>query len=113
MHFLLFHFNRTNHSQNMANKVFDFEKMHPEFWLQKCQNKIFQQNSVNTLSCDENDWGILLPSVVMNIFHFTMQRSKFLLISVTAVTLGQGRRKVIQYYTLLQIYTFFVPNIFG
>ena len=41
--------------------------------------------------------------------HFFLQTSKFLFISATAVTLGQGQGEVIQYIS--QTYTFFVPNI--
>ena len=42
---------------------------------------------------------------------FIAQTSKFLLIDATAVTLGQGHRKVIQYCTYPQTHIFFVPNI--
>ena len=41
--------------------------------------------------------------------RFILQTSKFLFINATAVTLGQGERKVIQYIS--QTYTFFVPNM--
>ena len=41
--------------------------------------------------------------------YFIAQTSKFLLIDATAVTLGQGHGKVIQY--ILQTHIFFVPNI--
>ena len=56
--------------------------------------------------------GIWLPSfVVIGCgFHFILQTSKSLFIIFTAVTLGQGHQKVIQY--IIQTYTtFFVPNI--
>ena len=44
----------------------------------------------------------------MSGFHFIAQTNKFLLIDATAVTLGQGHRKVFQYispdfYSLCQI----------
>ena len=32
--------------------------------------------------------------------HFSMQTSKFLLINVTAVTMGQGHKKIISYISL-------------
>ena len=34
---------------------------------------------------------------ILNYYHFIMQTNKFLFIIVTATTLGQGQRKVIQY----------------
>ena len=49
--------------------------------------------------------------------HFIAQTSKFLLIDATAVTLGQGHRKVIQYispnsYILCAKYIWFSSNDF-
>ena len=49
--------------------------------------------------------------------HFSTQKSKFLLIDATAVTLGQGHRKVIQYispdsYILCAKYLRFNSNDF-
>ena len=49
--------------------------------------------------------------------HFISQTSKFLLINATAVTLGQGNQKVIQYispdsYILCAIYLRFSSNGF-
>ena len=44
--------------------------------------------------------------------HFIVQTSNFLLINTTAVTLGQGHGKVIQYISP-DPYIFFVPNIKG
>ena len=43
--------------------------------------------------------------------HFIAQTSKFLLIDVTAVTLGQGHRRVIQYISPDPY--IYVPNISG
>ena len=40
----LFHTNRTNHSWDMAKRVFDLEKTHPKFLKKIHQNKCFQQN---------------------------------------------------------------------
>ena len=47
----------------------------------------------------------------MNGSYLIAQTSKFLLIDATAVTLGQGHRKVIQYIS--QTHIFFAPNIKG
>ena len=44
--------------------------------------------------------------------HFIVQTSKFLLMDVTAVTLGQGHGKVVQ-YIFPQTHILFVPNIKG
>ena len=41
--------------------------------------------------------GINLPRFVVIGSNFTVQTSTFLLINATAMTLGQGHRKVIQY----------------
>ena len=44
MHPLLFHINRTNHSWDMSNRVFDLEKTHPIFFKNIHPNKSCQQN---------------------------------------------------------------------
>ena len=44
MHPLLFHINRTNHSWDMSNRVFDLEKTHPIFLKNIHPNKSCQQN---------------------------------------------------------------------
>ena len=56
-------------------------------------------------------------SDLMSGSHFIAQTSKFLLIDATAVTLGQGHRKVIQYispdsYILSAKYLWFSSNGF-
>ena len=81
-----FHINRTNHSWDMSNWVFDLEKTHPRSSKKIWQKKGFQQNFA-TRFC--SDWVIGS--------HFILQTSKFVFINVTAVPLGQGHQKVIQY----------------
>ena len=40
-----FHINRTNHSWDMSNRVFDLAKTHPKFSKKIWQKRNFQQNS--------------------------------------------------------------------
>ena len=47
----------------------------------------------------------MLCSYSMSVSHFIVQTSKFLLIDATAVTLGQGHGKVIQYSAASHIFT--------
>ena len=97
----LFHMNRTNHSWDMSNRVFDLEKTHPKFWKKIWQKKEFPtkflKNLIRWLAWSEGysyqvlywlvDWFSLYPA----------EKQIFLFINVTAVALGQGHRKVIQY----------------
>ena len=83
----------------MAKIMFDLEKAHSKFLKKTCQNKSFQQNFSNILSGNINDKSnkaVMFCSYPMRDSHFTAQTSKFLLIDATAVTLGQGHRRVIQ-----------------
>ena len=95
-----FHINRTNHSWDMSNWVFDLEKTHPKFSKKIGKNRnsnrippksnqviSMARGGIATKSC--SDW--------LSGSHFILQTSKFLFINVTAVTLGQGHQKVIQY----------------
>ena len=61
--------------------------------------------------------AVTFGSDQMSSSHFIAQTSKFLLIDTTAVTLGQGQRKVIQYispdpYILCAKYERFSSNSF-
>ena len=95
-----FHINRTNHSWDMAKIVFDLEKTHPTFLKKICQNNSFQQNFSKIESANNHDCGnkaATFYSDPMSGSHFIAQTSNILLIDATAVTLGQGHGKVIQY----------------
>ena len=80
-----FHINRTNHSWDMAKIVFDLEKTHVNFFFKFAKIKV--SNNKAAMFCSDLKSGS----------HFIAQTSKFLLIDATAVTLGQGHGKVIQY----------------
>ena len=61
----LFHINRTNHSWDMSNRVFDLEKTHPKFskkiWQKRISNKIpLKSNQVISMTRQ-----ILVPSFVV------------------------------------------------
>ena len=78
----------------------NLEKTHLKFLKKICQNNRFQQNFQEIWSGKNRDQGIkavTFCSDPMNGSHFITQTSKFLLIDATAVTLGQGHGKVIQY----------------
>ena len=95
-----FHINRTNHSWDMAKIVFDLEKTHPKFYKKICFNNSFQQNFPKIKSGNNPDWGnkaTMFCSDQMSGSHFIVQTSKLVLMDATAMTLGQGHRKVIQY----------------
>ena len=95
-----FHINRTNHSWDMSNRVFDLEKTHPKFSKKIWQKKSFQQNSSKIWSGaqhDQRDIGIKFCSDWLSGSYFILQTTKLLFINVTAVTSGQGHQKVIQY----------------
>ena len=64
----------------MAKIVFDLEKPYPNFLKKICQNK-----------------AATFCSDLMSGSHFIAQTRKFLVMDATAVTLGQGNGKVIQY----------------
>ena len=116
-----FHINQTNHSWDLAGcvfsrsntiLVFDLEKTHPKFLKKIWQNNCFQHkflqnlNRVKTMTCNK---VAMFCSDPMSGSHFIVQTSKFMLIDATAVSLGQGHGKVIQYifprptYSLCQI----------
>ena len=90
---LSFHLNRTNHSWDMSNRVFDLEKTHPKF-----SKKIWQkQNSSKISSGDDHDQRDIAAKICSDWSsgsHFILQTSKILFINVTAVTLGQGHPKI-------------------
>ena len=95
-----FHINQTNHSWDMAKIVFDLEKTHPKFLNKICQNNSFQQNCSKIWSGNNHAYGNIAAMFCcdpMSGSHFILQTSKFVLIDATAVTLGQGHGKVIQY----------------
>ena len=50
-----FHINRTNHSWDMSNRVFDLEKTHPKNSKKIWQKMSFQQNSSKIYSGDKHD----------------------------------------------------------
>ena len=81
----------------MANKVFDLEKKQIRNFPRK-----FGKRKVSTRSPPKSNQmmtmtsEIWLQSFVVIVTHFILQKSKFLFINVTAVTLGQGRPKVTQ-----------------
>ena len=84
----------------MSNRVFDLEKTHPKFSKKIWQKNNFQQNSSKIYSCDKHDQGDIATKFCgdwLSGSYFILQTSKFLFINVTAVTLGQGHQKVIQY----------------
>ena len=98
---LSFYVNRTNHSWDMSNVVFDLEKTHPKFSKKIWQKTSFQQNSPK---CNQvismamqKDIATKFCSDWLSGSLFILQTSKFLFINITAVTLGQGHKKVIQY----------------
>ena len=95
-----FHINRTNYSWDMTKIMFDLEKTHPKFLKKICQNKSFQQNFSKIYSGNNYDYGnkaAMFCSGPMIGSYLIAQTSKFLLINATAMTLGQGHGKVIQY----------------
>ena len=102
-----FHVHRTNYSWDMAKRVFDLEKHIWNFkknaW--KISNRILPKfNQVMNIKR-----GIVIKSYSswMNGSYFIVQTSKFVIISATVVTLGQGQRNV----TFSRTYTFLDPNI--
>ena len=71
-----------------------------EIFKKICQNSSFQQNFSKTISGNNHDYGNNSASVCsdpMSRSRFIVQTSKLLLINATAVNLGQGHGKVIQY----------------
>ena len=114
-----FHINRTNHSWDMAKIAFDLEKPHPKFLKKICQNRSFQTNYSKIFSHNNHDRGnnaVMFRSDLMSGSYFIAQTSTFLVINATAVTLGQGHRKVIQHispypYILCAKYLRFSSNI--
>ena len=75
----------------MANRVFDFEINTSEFFKEKLPKYFFYKIPPNFQLDDEHDLGdiaINLGSDWISGSHFIMQKSKFLLISATTVTLG-------------------------
>ena len=98
-----FHINCTNHSWDMSNRVFDLEKTHPKFSKKIWQKKHFKQNSSKISWGDNHDQRDIATKFCIDWWsgsHFILQTSIFLFINVTAVTLNQGHRKVIQYIFL-------------
>ena len=108
-----FHINRTNHSWDMSNTVFDFEKTYPKFL-----KKIWQKNRVaykippkynQVISMTR---GISLPSFVEIggvVLTSSCRQANFCLSMSqpwpwVKVTKGSSN-------TFSQTYTFFVPNI--
>ena len=91
-----FHINRTNHSWDMSNKVFDLEKIHPKFG----KKKGFQQNCSKISSGDDHDQRNIATKFGSDWLigsYFILHTTKFLFINVTAMALGQGHPKVTQY----------------
>ena len=87
--------------------VFDLEKTHPKIW-----EKNFQKNSCKIYSGNKHDQRDIATKFCNDLLsgsHFIMQQSKFLLINATAVTWGEGHRKVMQ-YIFPDLY-FLCPNI--
>ena len=88
-----FHINRTNHSWDMSNIVFDLEKTHPKFSKKILQKQSFQQNCFKIWSGaqhDQRDIAIKFCSDWLSDSHFILQTNQFLFINVTAMTSGQG-----------------------
>ena len=84
----------------MAKIVFDLEKTQPKFLKKICQNNSFQQYFSNIESGNNHDLGNKAATFCSDLksgSYFITQTSKFLLIMATAVTLGEGHGKVIQY----------------
>ena len=118
----LFHINQTNHSWDMAKTLLDHEKTH--------RSKFFNANSApkkvsNRISPKSNQIIMVTRGIKLQGFcsgwisgsHFIVQTSKFLLINATAMTMGQGHGKVIQYispdlYILCPRYVRFGTNGF-
>ena len=93
-----FHINRTNHSWDMSNRVFDLEKNTSEIFQENLPKKGFLTEFLPNL----NRWwpwpeASKFCSDWLSGSHFILQTSKFVFINVTAVILGQGHPKVIQY----------------
>ena len=87
----------------MAKIVFDLEKTHPNFLKKICHNNSFEQNCSKILSGNNHDSvnkAAMIGSDPMRGSHFIAQTSKFMLIVATAMTLGQGHGKIIQYISL-------------
>ena len=94
-----FHINQTNHSWDISNSV----------WLWKNTIKIFKENlakkisnrippkSNQVISKTRGDIATTFCDDWLSGSHFILQTSKFLFINATAMTLGQGHIKVIQY----------------
>ena len=84
-----------------------------EIFFKICENNSFQQNLSKSNQVITMPRALRLPfcSDPVSVSRFIAQTSKFLLINATAVTLGQGHGKVIQYIS--QTHIFFVPNIKG
>ena len=78
----------------MSNRVFDLEKNTSENFQQN-SSKIYSDNTH-----DQSNIAVRFCSDWLSDSRFILQTSKFLLINVTAVTLGQGHQKVIQYISL-------------
>ena len=95
----LFNINRTNQSWDMANKVFDLEKIHPKFskkiWQKKEFLTEFHQNLNRWLTWPGRYSNQVLKWLVE---WFSLNPAdKQIFINVTAMTLGQSHQKVIQY----------------
>ena len=101
-----FHINQTYHSWDMSKRVFDREKTHPNFLTEICPQKVSITISPKSNQVISIARGIKMPS-----FDCYWILSKFLLINVTGVTLGQGHRKVIAVHFPRPI--FFVLNMWA
>ena len=76
------------------------------------KNYSFNRNPSKIVSGNKHDQRDKAPKFCsdwLSHSHFILQTSKFMIINATAVTLGQGHWKVIQ-YIFPDLY-FFVPNI--
>ena len=79
---------------------FDLEKIHPKFYRK------FAEITVSNITSQKSNQGITMTMAEINLqcrsdpmsgSHFFAHTSNFLLIDATALTFGQGHRKVLQY----------------
>ena len=111
-----FHINRNNHSWDMSNRVFYLAKYRWNFQKEIWQKKKVSKKSHQVISMTR---GISLPGFVVIgwvVLTLSCRQANFCF-NATAVTLGQGHRKVIQYifpdlYFLCPKYLSFSPNGF-
>ena len=104
-----FHINWTNHFWDMTKRPKkNTSKFVKENLPKKVSNRISSRSN-QVISMTRGDTTAKFCSDWMSGSDFIVQTSKFLLINVTVVTLGQGHRKATQYISPDHI--FFVPNM--